>query len=503
MSLPIDRQPVIVGVGEVMDRPAVSHDGLEPMRLMLDALRDAERDAGVPLLKHIDTLDVVREVSWPYLDPVGLLASHLQIDPPRKRYGEDGGESPIRFLHEAALRIQRGEAEVAAVVGAEAGHTTAAAWKAGVQLQWPHRDKAAKLPNGRDLCGPLAIAHGAILPTQVYPFFENAAVAHWGQTQAEGIEESAQVCSALSRTAAMQINAWSREVYEPAAVSTPSAHNRMIAWPYTKRMVANPMVNQGAAVLVTSRGRAREWGIPDERMIHVWGGAHANECRDYLLRDRYYDSSAQRAVLESVKQRISPEGDGFSAIELYSCFPIVPKMARRVLGLPAEHSFSVTGGLNFFGAPLNNYMAHATVAMVRQLRDADDGRPGLLYGQGEYVTKHHAVVLGRVPDEGRFDDVDPSVQAQADALKSTTPELSIDHEGKANIETFTVLYGRDQQPEHGVVIARTPEGTRLMARVPASDQDTMSLLLRDGQSPVGSPGTVRLLDKGLLGWSVA
>lgn len=503
MSLPLDRQPVIVGVGEVVDRPPVPHEGRAPLELMLDALRDAERDAGAPLLRLIDSLDVVREVSWPYRDPAGLLAEQLQIKVGHQRHGDDGGESPIRFLHEAALRIERGEACVAAVVGAEAGHTTAAAWKAGVQLAWPHRDPAAKLPNGRDLVGPLAIAHGAILPMQVYPFFENAAVAHWGQTQAEGIAESAALCSGLSRVAATQENAWSRAVVDAAVVATPGERNRMIAWPYTKRMVANPMVNQGAAFVLTSRARARALGIADDKMIHVWGGAHANECRDYLQRDAYHQSSAQSAVLGAVKQRAGVEGGGFSAVELYSCFPCVPKMTRRLLGLSAEHPVSVTGGLNCFGAPLNNYMAHATVAMVRHLRTRDDPRPGLLYGQGEYVTKHHAAVLARVPDEGRFAGTDPSVQTEADQMRGAVPALSLDFEGEAAIETFTVLYGRDGQPEHGVVIAKTPDGKRLMARVPAADHDTLSVLLRDGASPVGTAGEVRRLDANRLSWSVA
>ena len=64
------------------------------------------------------------------------------------------------------------------------------------------------------------------------------------------------------------------------------------------------------------------------------------------------------------------EGDGkkFDAIELYSCFPCVPKMARRTLGLGPDVKPTVTGGLTFFGAPLNTYMTHAAVAMVRKLR---------------------------------------------------------------------------------------------------------------------------------------
>lgn len=502
MSSAADRQPVIVGVGETLDRTPDPHQGREPMALMLDALRDAERDAGVPLLQHIDRLDVVRESSWPYLDPAGLLAERLQIQPGHVRYGEDGGESPIRFVHEAAIKIRSGAACVAAVVGAEAAYTVAAAWKAGVMLPWTHRDPKAKLPDGRDLVGPLALAHGAILPTQVYPFFENAAVAHWGQTQAEGIAESAALCSALSAVAATRANAWSRQVFAADDIATPSPDNRMIAWPYPKRMVANPLVNQGAAVLLTSRGQARAWGIADDHMVHVWGGAHARECRDYLLRDCYHTSAAQRAVLETMLGRACREGDSFSDVELYSCFPCVPKMARRQLGMPVDAPMTVTGGLNFFGAPLNNYMAHATVAMVRRLRDADHARPALLYGQGEYVTKHHALALARVPDADRFSDVDPSVSAQADALRGATPELLLDYSGPANLETFTVMYGRDSKPTQGVVIARTPQGQRLMASVPTTEVATLTHLLDPGFSPVGSGGKVRRLDAQRLAWSM-
>ena len=36
-------------------------------------------------------------------------------------------------------------------------------------------------------------------------------------------------------------------------ITTPSPANRLIAWPYTKLMVANPTVNMGAAVLLTSK----------------------------------------------------------------------------------------------------------------------------------------------------------------------------------------------------------------------------------------------------------
>ena len=503
MPLPADRLPVIVGVGEVVDRPNTPMEGMEPIALMAEALRRAEQDAGAALLAQCDALDVVKEISWPYLDTPGLLAWHLGLPQGARRYSEDGGETPVRYIHEAALRIQRGEAGVVAIVGGEASHTTAAAWKAGVQLPWPHRDPKATIPTGRELVSATAIAHGLIQPAQVYPLFENALVAAQKQTPAEALAESAAIWSAFSEVAATQPAAWSTTVLGADDIATPSDRNRWVAWPYTKRMVANPLVNQGAGLLMTNLARARELGVPESKCIHVWGGAHAREPRDYLERDVYHRSTAMDAVLETVLQRLGGDAAVFQAMELYSCFPCVPKMARRTLKLSADAAMTVTGGMNSFGAPLNNYMTHAAVAMVRRLREGG-AAPGLLYGQGEYVTKHHSVVLASVPDaEDRFRGAEPSVQAAADLHRGVIPELAADYAGPAVLETFTVMYGRDPVPEFGTVVARTPDGRRLMARVPASDVDALARLMQPAESPVGAAGVVSRLDDKRLGWAFA
>ena len=176
-------------------------------------------------------------------------------------------------------------------------------------------------------------------------------------------------------------------------------------------------------------------------------------------------------------------------------------MAARRLGLPRGVAPTTTGGLTFFGAPLNNYMGHAAVAMVRRLREASGGAVGLLYGQGEYVTKHHAlVVAGRPREDGEMTQ-DYSVQAVADARRGQVPEFVADCAGRAFVETFTVLFDREATPTHGVVIARAEGGgARLMARVPAEDTESLGLLLDEKRSPVGSMGMVRACGDGLAEW---
>ena len=218
-------------------------------------------------------------------------------------------------------------------------------------------------------------------------------------------------------------------------------------------MVANPTVNMGGAVLMTSLAKARAAGINDDRLVHIQGGASAEEPRDYLERDQFFESHAQNAVLAAVMELAGGDGKAFDAIELYSCFPCVPKMARRTLGLGPDVQPTVTGGLTFFGAPLNTYMTHAACAMVRKLRGG--ARLGLLYGQGGFVTKHHALVLSRQAPRERLAQ-ETSVQSEADRQSRRRCRiLSIEASGKGSVESFTVIYGRNNEIDHGVVMLRT------------------------------------------------
>jgi acetyl-CoA C-acetyltransferase len=221
--------------------------------------------------------------------------------------------------------------------------------------------------------------------------------------------------------------------------------------------------------------------------------------RDYLERDQFFESRAQNAVLNAAMALINGDGRAFDAIELYSCFPCVPKMARRTLGLGADVQPTVAGGLTFFGAPLNDYMAHAACAMVRKLRGG--AQLGLLYGQGGFVTKHHALVVSRQPPRHELAQ-DTSVQAEANWNRQPVPRFVAAAAGKGAVESFTVIYGRDGDAEHGVVILRTAEDARALARVPARDGATLAHLTSMDRTPVGSVGEISVAEDGVLEWRV-
>src|SRR5439155_25885016 len=129
----------------------------------------------------------------------------------------------------------------------------------------------------------------------------------------------------------------------------------------------------------------------DAQLVHVWGGAHAADSSDVLARSSYGRSPAMEAVFDALLDRLELTAAELDAIDLYSCFPVVPKLAALHLGLGRDTRLTQTGGLASFGGPANNYSLHAVIATCRAV--IGGARRALVYGNGEYLTKHHALVL--------------------------------------------------------------------------------------------------------------
>lgn len=486
-----EKIPVIVGVGEVSERPVALDHAREPADLMAEALRCAERDAGADILDQLDGLEIINQISWPYADTPATLLTRLGSASPECTYHPVGGQTPLLAIHRAALAIQEGRWQSAAVCGAEAEASVAAARRDGIELRWSPAIQDFKPVRGADYQRPIARLLDFATPAHVYPFYEYATRAAWGQSLAEAEEETGAIWTNNAAVARRREAAWLKRHVAPADITIPSTSNRMVAWPYTKLMMANPRVNQGAALLVCSLAKARELGISEERLVYVCGGAAADEQRDYLERETFARSFAMEWVLDQARSLCDTET--LSAVELYSCFPVVPKMARRILDLSPDSRLSVAGGLTFFGAPLNNYMTHAAAAMVEELRRG--GGQGLLYGQGEYVTKHHALLLSSAPPLTPLTDNYRRPDNIAPVPTSGT------YAGAAVAKTATILYDRDGSVRHGGVIVATPRGEHMLARIPRADEATLTALTSE-TSLVGQIGDLQWSADGIAEWSV-
>lgn len=477
------RVPVIIGVGQI----SLRDDTREPtsLELTLEALRRAEADAGIACLGRLDTLELVRQNSWPPAEDMGERVAAALGARPRQRpvVHSAHGDIPVRLINDAANRIAAGEIEMAAVAGGE-GLRSAAQRASREATTQPRRDLMRE--RLQQSAAPIAVKYGLLTPTDIYPLFENAMRAAWGQSLAEGQRESAEIWSRFSQVAAANPHAWIRREHTPEEIMDPAAGNRPIAFPYPKLMVANNAINQGAAVLVASLAAARRAGVDEDRLVYVGAGAAAHESDFFWERADYTRSPSLEVAVRDTLAWNGLVASDLDHVELYSCFPCVPKAARRVIGLPTDRPLSVSGGLTFAGGPGGNYMTHAAAAMVEALRR--DGRHGLLLSNGGWFSDCHCLVLSREPPCPGTLPRSHDAQASADAVRGAVPCFLEHYTGPGRIETYTVIYGRDGKPAFGSIIGRTPEDARFVARVPTEDAAGIALLTAGEIEPVGRAG---------------
>ena len=489
---PERRIPVVVGVGQISDRPAQDDEALDTLGLMKAALERADHDAGGGFLRQADTLGIVDQMSWevvawPSAEKITpYLVAALGIAPRHAYATEDpSGDGPVRLINDAANRIGDGLAEVVAVVGGEALRTAARRAAARARSGEAAKPNAVRDHSERNV-RPFLKKHGLMTPIDVYPLYEHATRAAWGQTLEDAQQESGLLGAGYAQAAAANPVAWIRRTYEVEEITRVSPENRIMGFPYTKLMVANSSVNQGAAVIITSLAKAREMGVPEGRLAYIGPGAAAREPEDFFARDRY-DRSPSMAV--SIRKAMELNGlatGDLDCVELYNCFPCVPKMARRVLGWPIDKLPSVYGGLTFGGGPIGNCMMHAAVCMVERLRGGDVN--GLIFANGGYASHSHSIVLTRRPVPAGTFPQDYDFQPEADAARGAIPTLDEAYTGPGVIETYAVPFDAGGKPRFGTVIGRSSGGVRFLARVPGDDIGGIEFLTSGRVEPVGTVG---------------
>ena len=464
------RTPVVVGVGQITRRPGDDADlaaAPEPADLMAEAIRQADVDAGGrrSFVDRIDVIWVPQPLTRRYPDPGAVTLRRLGVEA-RSYRALIGGNSPQLLVGEAAAMIQRGGAEVCVIAGAEAMYTRFRARKLGVDLPWERSDVPA-CPNEvgdiRPGTSDVENAHGATLPIEIYPLIETAVRAARGRSLEEHQRATGLLWSRFAAVAAANPLAWTPVPYTPDEVTTPAPDNRVVTFPYTKRMCANLAVDQAAAVMVTTHEAAVAAGVPADRMVFPLAGADAND--HFFLTERWSlaDSPAIRAVAADLFAATSTGVDAVARFDLYSCFPSAVQVAMDALGIHAadERPLTLTGGLALFGGPGNNYVTHSIAETVHACR-RDPGSLSMVTGVGWYLTKHSAGLYSTTPPPEGFRRVAPGdTQAKVDALPKRI--VVAEHDGPARVEATAVPFTRDGSPERGLVSTLTEDGHRALA----------------------------------------
>lgn len=496
-----DDTPVLIGAGQFTYRGEAASSP-SPLELLKVAAEQAVRDAGLPetVFASLDALAVVAfsidapgglsKLPLPRLkNPPASLARALSAAPRWSVYTETGGNSPQQAVNIACERIANGESDLTLVAGAEFLGSLMKRMKGNLGFDGWGDDietAPARIGDPRPGVTPQEAAHGLGYPVNTYPLFENALRARDGVSLEAHQQRLGAFFAPFTKVAAANPYAWFPIERTAEELVTVTDRNRMVGYPYPKYLNAIMEVDQSAAVLIASARKARELGVPEDRWVHLHGCADASDLWYPLERQDYYSSPAMRLTGERALQMAGITLDDLDIIDLYSCFPSAVRIGAEEIGLPLDdpRGLTITGGLPYFGGPGNNYALHAIAEMVTRLRERP-GAYGLSTANGWFLTKQSVGIYSTRPITGKWEREPPSViQAKIDALPH--PEIIDKPEGRAVIETYTVVHGREGV-RMGIVIGRDAQGRRFVAQTPDDPSVLRDLEAREG---VGRTGTV-------------
>ena len=511
--MPEPSTPILIGGGQFTQRTAREGkvaESLSPVAMMEKATLTALADAGHAgaLIKAIDTVSVVRFTMdssdvgrvqpRQFRNPALSLAKRIGASPRRTIYTAVGGNTPQWLINRTAEEIANGQSEVALLSGAEYLASALTAMKQGVALDWSADADPGSDPEeiGEMRAGVNAYekAYSLNFPVNVYPLFENAIRGAKGRDVPTHLKAMGKLFSPFSKVASENPYSWFPTFRSAEEIATPSEKNRFVGFPYTKYLNAVIEVDQAAALIMTSVAKARELGIPESKWIYLHGCADAAEIWNVTNRVNYYTSPAIRMIGKKAFAMAGLDVGDLTYIDLYSCFPSAVELACRELGISEDdpRGLTITGGLPYFGGAGNNYVMHSVATMLDKLR-ARPGAFGLCTGNGWYVTKHSAGIYSTKPTEGPWKREDPkSYQKEIDA--EAHPEVVEKPEGKAKIETYTVVMDRKGQ-RFGIIVGRLENGKRFLANTP-DDDATLDWMMREEM--LGKTGTVTTTEQNNL-----
>ncbi|MEY2642247.1 MAG: hypothetical protein RLZZ368_894 [Actinomycetota bacterium] len=487
------RTPVIVGVGQQLQRIDDPLAALAPVPFIAEAIRAAASDAGLSAVPNVDSIRVVSFLSWRYRDPARFIADELGISTNETVATTMGGNSTQSLINATSVEIQNGDIDLVILCGGETSRTRKRARAANIDLPWPvvPEDVAPSRIMGEDLVmnHEYELSRRIVAPIQVYPMFETALRAAAGRGIDEHNAHLGRLWSGFSKVAAGNPYAWIRKEMTPEEIITTGPRNRMIGLPYTKVMNSNNDVDQSAAIIMCSVATAERLGIARDKWVFPIAGTDCHEHKYISERMTFAETPAVklggRLALELAETSI----DEIDIVDLYSCFPSAVQLGAMSLGLALDRQLTRTGGLSFAGGPWNNYVMHAVATVVGELRQRTNEK-GLVWANGGYATKHAFGVYSTTPSTHGFRHAYP--QAEIDALPRRNVVDVGASAGAVSIEAYTVMHDRDGNPERSIASCLRADGTRAWG---ISEDRDMASAMCDGEW-VGR--AMRLDDSGTL-----
>ena len=458
--------PVIIGAAQ-LTQPKDTNSPLDPLKLIAKVSKLAMKDTGIKNVnEYVESVYIVHFRTWSYEDAPGELSEMLGIKPSNKLLSSAGGNTSQRLINQAAMYITEGNSKMILIAGGEAWYSTSRARKNEIILKWPRRQESKYEEGGfwKEL-NEFENNYRLFIPSISYAIFETALRAASGRSLEEHQQHIGRLFEQFSNIAANNPYSWLREPLSAQEMITPTSKNRNINHPYTKLMCSNPFTDQAGAILLTNQDYAKELNIKPEKWVYPMGGADLQNVFNITQRPNLTNSPAVKHASRLTLSQAGLQIEDIDLFDLYSCFPSMVQIILNELEINEQdpRPLTITGGLPFFGGPWNNYSLHPVITAVDLIRK-DPSLKIMVIANGGYNTKQSVGVYGKEPPKKAWATRE-ILEFQEEILKEELPKPVEKANGILTIEAYTIIYGRNGEPNSGIVIGHLENGARTLALI--------------------------------------
>jgi acetyl-CoA C-acetyltransferase len=460
--------PVIIGVGFCQEKLEDASVSSEPVQLMINAIRDAAKDAGSEhVLQQLDSISVEQGM-WEYRNPGKLIADAIGCPQARSVLADLGvlQMTPLFNLFEA---IRSGAQEMGVVTGGEAKYRELRAKISGQTVSNTVQGEDTPAP---DVYHPtpdpfatdVEAAAGIFMPVELFAIIESALRHAEGLGVAQHRDKLAALYSQFSETASRNPHAWNRDVVPPEEIRNAVGKNAMMAFPYTKKHNSQWNVNQAVAIIVCSVAKAEALGLDVSRWIYPVAAAQSRHVVCLAQKRQLHSHPGTVMAGERACQLAGITPKDIHMADLYSCFPAAVQAFARDLKLESGCPLSVTGSMAFAGGPYNHGALDGVARMVEVLREPGQSgaqpRFGLTTNLSGIFGKQAVAIFSSQPNSRGYGFADIT---EAVAAVDTPLEVTGEYTGQACIAGYTVVFNKEE-PSHCFAYCDTPSGARTVVK---------------------------------------
>ena len=483
------KRPVVIGISSVQQKG--NFHNLDEALIMMDtAVKEAVEDTGNDLIKnYIDEIRIPKGF-WKYRDPGKWIAKNNHFQKIPKTFVTKIGILQQSLINDACIQIEQGEIDASIILGGEARYKKL---RSVIENKIFEETELIDNPDfyvkaTEDLygdeelheLGAMAVGYYGVIETALRNFDEESIHDHK--------RNIAKMYEKFSEVASKNKSAWLDKPYSAEEISTSSKKNKMISYPYNKLHCTSWNVNQSAALIICSEELANDLKIKEEKRVYPIASSENNHMIAIQQRPKLYESLGMKLAAKKIKEYEKELNIDLDAYDLYSCFPVAVKMFIKALKIKKDKPLSVTGSMPFAGGPLNSYVLHSSVEMIKKIRMGEVNF-GLVTGVSGMMTKQSFCIWGNEYKKG-FLHHDVTEKA---ALVEKPSKLSKETQGICTIIGYTFFEANDHKMKAILYLEDKNHDRKVL-----SSQDKHLIDLLESENCIGM--TITFKGKKIIGW---